>query len=47
MYRITFNGNTCYIKCNIHGDMLLVLMIILVLESGVFVPALFTLVRLC
>jgi len=42
MYRITFNGNTCYIKYNIHCDMLLVLKIILVLESGVFVPALST-----
>jgi len=42
MYRITINGNTCYIKWNIHCDMLLVLMIISVLESGVFMPALST-----
>jgi hypothetical protein len=39
MCRITFNGNICYIKLNTRCDVVLVL-IISVLECGVFMPAL-------
>ena len=39
---LTFNGSTCYIKWNAHCDVLLVLMIILVLEFSVYVPAVST-----
>jgi hypothetical protein len=42
IYRVTFNGNSCYIKYNTRCDMLLILMIISVWEAAVFMPALFT-----